>query len=283
MPTGPVDFDAEPQNVKLPPKPIPVDSDEQKQSTQKREESVRQHAEWVRQFEERLPLGAPANDPYFYVNNASLTKEQCENIIKKFENQPKNHRPGVTGGGHNPLLKRTKEINVSRTLGWQEEDTFLCGALRTALSEYAVKVVTLCNNSEIISNMSGGNTIDTGYQIQKYDKGQGIYNWHHDFVINSDVSARQLTFLWYINDVEEGGETLFFHGKIKPKAGTLIIFPATWNYNHKGCVPTSGDKYIITGWVSNKTGPKPRGAPKPQDAPEPPHFLDETPKPLNSK
>ena len=276
MPTGPIDFDAEPQNVKLPPKPIPVDSDEQKQSTQKQkqkhEEAVKKHAEWVSQFEERLPLGAPANDPYFYVNSTSLTKEQCENIIKKFENQSKNHRPGVTGGGHNPSLKRTKEINVSRTPGWQEEDTLLCEALRTALSEYALKVATLCNNPEIISHMSGGNTIDTGYQIQKYDKGQGIYNWHHDFVINSDVSARQLTFLWYINNVEEGGETLFFHGKIKPKAGTLIIFPATWNYNHKGCVPTSGDKYIITGWVSNKTGPKPPGGQQPN-----------APKPLNSK
>ena len=89
MPTGPIDFDAEPQNVKLPPKPAPTDSDEQKQGTQEqREEAMKQHAEWVRQFEERLPLGAPANDPYFYVNTASLTKEQCKNIIKKFENQP---------------------------------------------------------------------------------------------------------------------------------------------------------------------------------------------------
>jgi hypothetical protein len=256
MPTGPVDFDAEPQNVKLPPRPAPADSDEQKQDTQKREEAEKQHAEWVRQFEERLPLGAPAGDPYFYVNSASLTKEQCENIIKKFKNQPQNHRSGVTGAGPNPSVKRTTEINVSRTPGWKEEDTLLCEALQKGLSEYAMKVATLCNNSEIIRHMTSGNIIDTGYQIQKYDKGQGVYHWHQDYVINSDVSSRMLTFLWYLNDVEEGGETLFFHGKIKPKAGTLIIFPSTWNYNHKGCVPTSGVKYIITGWVSNKTGPK---------------------------
>ena len=53
-----------------------------------------------------------------------------------------------------------------------------------------------------------------------------------------------------MNDIEEGGETYFYNGKVKPEAGKLILFPATWTYNHKGNMPKSDDKYIITGWFS---------------------------------
>ena len=50
-----------------------------------------------------------------------------------------------------------------------------------------------------------------------------------------------------LNNVEEGGETLFEDFKIKPMEGLLLFFPATWTYPHSGAMPTSNDKYIITG------------------------------------
>ena len=31
--------------------------------------------------------------------------------------------------------------------------------------------------------------------------------------------------------------------------GKLLIFPATWTYMHRGNVPISEDKYIVTGWL----------------------------------
>jgi len=66
---------------------------------------------------------------------------------------------------------------------------------------------------------------------------------------NDKLSHRIITYLWYLNDVEEGGETLFHNFKIKPKTGSLLLFPATWTYKHSGAMPISNDKYIITGWV----------------------------------
>ena len=35
----------------------------------------------------------------------------------------------------------------------------------------------------------------------------------------------------------------------KPKAGTLVMHPASWPYIHKGHMPISNDKYIITTWL----------------------------------
>ena len=64
---------------------------------------------------------------------------------------------------------------------------------------------------------------------------------------------RVLTYLFYLNDIDEGGETEFFGGDIKiiPKAGKLIIFPASWTFPHCGKMPISSNKYIITGWIYN--------------------------------
>jgi hypothetical protein len=55
-----------------------------------------------------------------------------------------------------------------------------------------------------------------------------------------------------LNDVpvEHGGCTEFLMGKkIQPKKGTLLFFPATWNYIHRGKKLEKGNKYIATGFV----------------------------------
>ena len=57
--------------------------------------------------------------------------------------------------------------------------------------------------------------------------------------------------MWYLNDVEIGGETDFINFKIKPTTGKLVIFPSTWTYPHCANIPISNDKYIITGWFVN--------------------------------
>ena len=99
----------------------------------------------------------------------------------------------------------------------------------------------------IFSNIYNSN--DTGYKIQKYDRGKGYYNYHNDFEY-SNKGVRVITFIWYLNDVEEGGETEFIDGTIiKPKKGQLLLFPSDWTYMHKGNMPLSNDKYICTGWI----------------------------------
>jgi hypothetical protein len=86
----------------------------------------------------------------------------------------------------------------------------------------------------------------------KYDKNEGKFVYHDDFSMVNDMKMhRVLTYLWYLNDVDEGGETEFCGDfKIKPTEGKLILFPASWCYPHKGIMPLSNDKYIITGWLN---------------------------------
>ena len=87
-------------------------------------------------------------------------------------------------------------------------------------------------------------------KIQKTLIGQGYHNWHSENS-NRHVQNRILTYTLYLNDVEEGGETefLYYPKRVKPKVGTLVIFPAGFAHTHRGNPPLSNEKYIITGWV----------------------------------
>jgi len=65
------------------------------------------------------------------------------------------------------------------------------------------------------------------------------------------VSARYLVFLWYLNDVEVGGETEFcgLDLKVAPRTGRLLMFPPYWMFQHAGLPPVSGDKYILSTYL----------------------------------
>ena len=64
------------------------------------------------------------------------------------------------------------------------------------------------------------------------------------------VANRYLVFLWYLNDVAEGGETEFpaLNVVVKPRAGRLVMFPPYWMFQHQGKAPLSGDKYIFSSY-----------------------------------
>lgn len=93
----------------------------------------------------------------------------------------------------------------------------------------------------------------TGYKIQMYPRGEGYFRWHADST-GAGVQSRQVAMILYLNDVAQGGETEFFHQGIKvaPRAGQLLLFPAGWNYMHRGEVPVSQDKYIVQTFVRIK-------------------------------
>jgi hypothetical protein len=69
-------------------------------------------------------------------------------------------------------------------------------------------------------------------------------------VLNYDF-YRVAVYTVYLNDIEEGGETEFLYQlkRLKPKKGTICIFPAGYTHVHRGNTPFLGEKYIVTGWL----------------------------------
>jgi hypothetical protein len=88
------------------------------------------------------------------------------------------------------------------------------------------------------------------FKIQKTEPGQGYHVWHCEAGSRASCN-RILAWTLYLNDIEEGGETefIFQHLRVKPRAGTFVIWPATFTHTHRGNPPISGTKYIVTGWI----------------------------------
>lgn len=87
-------------------------------------------------------------------------------------------------------------------------------------------------------------------KFQKTKPCEGYHTWHFECGEKFN-SGRLLFFIFYLNDVEEGGETEFLYQslRVKPKQGTLVIAPASYTHTHRGNPPLVGTKYIVTGWV----------------------------------
>ena len=89
--------------------------------------------------------------------------------------------------------------------------------------------------------------------IQKYEPHQGFFEYHTERGrAISPESTRHMVFMTYLNDVSDGGETEFYHQKIKVKAekGLTLIWPAYWTHTHRGITSSTQQKYIITGWFN---------------------------------
>ena len=87
-------------------------------------------------------------------------------------------------------------------------------------------------------------------RIKRYLAGkQEKFQPHYDAA--DEKSSRYMVFLWYLNDVNEGGETLFcdLDVKVQARAGRLLMFPPYWMFQHAGLAPVSNDKYIISTYL----------------------------------
>ena len=83
------------------------------------------------------------------------------------------------------------------------------------------------------------------FRIKRYNNdGNDEFDTHVD-VIDYSSARRYLTFMWYLNNVEKGGETKFDGMIIKPKKGSLLVFPPLWMFPHAGLQPISNPKYIL--------------------------------------
>jgi len=186
-------------------------------------------------------------DEYIYVKPNSLTNEICDELIHLFENDLSEFViRGVTLNNTLSDIKQTFDLKL--TINNNIHDHHLFTELNSNINKYFDSITNkYCKGILGITNAK-----DNGFQIQKYNRGEGYYKYHHDSCHSNDkTQTRIIAFIWYLNSVDEGGETEFFNGKIKikPEKGKLLLFPATWTYIHRGNMPLSHDKYIVTGWL----------------------------------
>ena len=184
----------------------------------------------------------------------SLDKDFCNDLITKFENDDRKSQGAVGSGIIKRDIKSTLDLTLSDKDDYRKEDDVFFKALKEGMLSYFAYCSEMSENVLDIGGMvSKYDVQDTGYQLQRYEPGE-FYVWHHDFMEDQLYGSRQITYIWYLNTIKDGsGYTEFACGKkVKPKAGKLVIFPASWQYIHRGYPSKSKRKYICTGWVYSR-------------------------------
>jgi hypothetical protein len=188
------------------------------------------------------------NDKNYFICGWYIDKEICNDLISFFDKgQPKIGEVFDKNG--NLTVDKSNKDSLEIVLPEpRSSDISLkyIEALQMVLEEYKIKF-PFCNNY-------GAYSILSPPQIQKYLPNGGFHKWHSERTSGGPifVSSRHLVFMTYLNDVDDGGETEFYHQKlkVKPEKGLTLIWPADWTYTHRGIPSRSEEKYIITGWYN---------------------------------
>lgn len=172
-----------------------------------------------------------------------ISKERCQEIIDKMEHHMSTN-PAIIGMGDKQfaieeLGRKDYQIFANKCFGGISRE--INEILTICVKAYANEFFILKNSGKIISEE---------IKLQMTPPRGGYHVWHCEQG-PGEAEGRVLVWTLYLNDIPDGeGETEFlWQGiRVKPKAGTLCIFPAAFTHTHRGNPVYSCDKYIATGW-----------------------------------
>lgn len=182
---------------------------------------------------------------FIKIYDNAIEPELCDEIIRIFEENPERQLDGMIGGEKGGHVDTKKQMCKDVILNPEIYRTTL-EKLQATLKKYYTEYV------ETTSYLHNFNLTDEPWHIKKYNKREGFFNWHADQT--PYAKERLLSIILYLNDVSEGGQTLFDLDQkikdVKPVKGRLLIFPSVFCYKHKGSIPFSHDKYVIVSWLN---------------------------------
>lgn len=201
-------------------------------------------------IKEKLPnLKYEITNDFVGIFDGVFPEEYCKNWIKYFDKIDAAGMSYSRVQGHN----RPSHVNKDQSIDFGNCSIYVNEELRIECGDFNTAFWGACYPlyAEKYSILQTAEThkIYT-IKIQKTAPGGGYHVWHHEDATRH-MACRILTFILYLNDIDDGGETefLYLSKRIQPKTGRLVLWPAGFTHTHRGNPPLKGDKYIITGWV----------------------------------
>ena len=190
---------------------------------------------------------------FIEVYKNSLSKKSCDYIINCFSEHKDKTHTGKIGDGKTVDTKRKDSLDFNLLKIRNDSNEFLFDELKFSLNKNLKKYIKKYPLEDVKrQSYSDFSFYPFSVLAKKYKKKeQGYHIFHMDQGSHSPSVYRQLILMYYLNDVNEGGETEFYHQKIKikPKQGRLVIFPAAFTHMHRGNPVISNKKYILNSWI----------------------------------
>jgi len=179
----------------------------------------------------------------------SIPNILCNEIIQLFESL-ENEKKEIIVSHANTSFENTNIFIIPKNHEkWKRIELFLYKEMLSKLKKYTNKHTNYIN----YKNFFGNNQLYApNFVIQKCGKQKSECQYNDDHgVENSNLKV--ITFIWYLNTIDEGGDTIFWENyKVRSEQGKLLLFPSTWCYPYICEIPISCDKYVITGWIYEK-------------------------------
>jgi len=171
----------------------------------------------------------------------ALTPDFCAQMVQSFDRMNQFHVPNGRGYKRGFNASAWTELNISPLA-----DAGFKGFFLKQIDDY----LALYNERLGLMLPVPSRPRIEDIRIKRYRAGADEkFEPHFDSM--DDKANRYLVFLWYLNDVAEGGETEFCNLGIRvaPRTGRLLMFPPYWMFQHAGLAPRSNDKYIVSSYL----------------------------------
>lgn len=170
-----------------------------------------------------------------------LSEEECNFLIENFDSDNRK----VTGIFSNNKQDFSKKKSIDLGCNFSNPAFILYNNVILKNLDSCIK--EFISTYPILSNI-GTWGINTEYNIQKYNDGDGYYDLHCEH--GKEFPKRILAWMIYLNDAISGTEYPYQDLTISPRTGRCVIWSSSWIHAHKGVTPNKGKKYIATGWMS---------------------------------
>lgn len=165
--------------------------------------------------------------PNIFTIDNFWTQKECIDFISKSEKMGYEPATVETEKGH--IVVETIRNN-NRVI---YKDLFLADKLWQQLRPFAPSNI---GNSYAVG-------LNELFRFYKYEIGQEFKKHRDQSFIRNDIEASYYTFMIYLNDDYQGGETTFNNITVQPKQGTALLF--FHDLEHEGSSVKKGVKYVL--------------------------------------
>ena len=193
------------------------------------------------------------------IYDGCLAPSLCDKIINAFEADDEHHIESKIGALNEPIFRETDgkvnvyrhaiEMNCTKRATESPKWDGIMRLLNHHASSYFQKYCSELKDDGFPFNVYEETRLEQ-WRMHRYNPNKHYYKEHIDS-IEYHSAQRMLVMLYYLNTVEEGGETKFatIDTAVKPVKGRLAIAPTWFGYPHSAEIPITESKYMIKTFV----------------------------------
>ena len=105
----------------------------------------------------------------------------------------------------------------------------------------------------LLATMAGSTAIGLNelFRFYRYQRGHQFKGHYDESYVRNEHEASELTFMVYLNDNFQGGDTTFRGLRVQPRQGMALVF--LHSLYHEGSEVTQGVKYVLRSDVMYRT------------------------------